>query len=77
MSGRRLLSLNLSLYIINDWSCAFLMRLTVMFLFLFMEMCAHNDCQVSYQKSKNQRIVEASTSIWTLIKALFNFLFTH
>lgn len=65
MSGRRLLSLNLSLYITDDWHCGFLMRLTVMCLFLLMEICAHNDCQTSHQNLKNQRIVEASMCIWT------------
>lgn len=60
MYGRRLLSFNRSLYITNDWHSAFLIRLTVMRLFLLMKFCTHNDCQVSYQKSDNQRIVEAS-----------------
>lgn len=33
MSGKVLLSLNCSLYITNDWGYAFIMRLTVMFVF--------------------------------------------
>lgn len=37
MSGRELLSLNLSLYITNDWCYAFIMRLTVMLGFLLMK----------------------------------------
>lgn len=65
------------IFLTNYWYCAFLMRLTVLFLFLLMEIWAHNDCQVSFQKSKNQRIVEASMCIWALIKAMLHFLFTH
>lgn len=48
LSGRRLLSRTLSLYITSYLLCSFLMRLTAV------KMCSHNDCQKK-KKSKNRR----------------------